>query len=69
MEAAREGKFRIYAVGNIDEGIEILTGIPAGERVDGAYPEGTINFMVERRMKEYAEKLKGFGKQEGKDGA
>ncbi len=67
VEAAREGKFRIYAVSNIDEGIEILTGVPAGERVNGAYPEGTINFLVERRMKEYAEKLNSFGKREDKD--
>ncbi len=68
VEAVREGKFRIYEVGDIDEGIEILTGIPAGNRIDGAFPEGTINFLVERRMKEYAEKLHSFGKREDKDG-
>ncbi len=62
VEAVREGKFHIYPVSTIDQGIEILTGVPAGElRPDGKYPEGTVNFMVDKRLKELAEKLKEFG--------
>lgn len=49
VEAVRDGKFHIYAVKTVDEGIAILTGIPAGERgEDGKYPEGTINYLVEK---------------------
>ena len=51
VEAVRDGAFRIYAVSSIDEGIEVLTGIEAGEKdEDGKYAEGTIHFMVERRL-------------------
>ena len=61
VEAIREGKFHIYQVKSIDEGMGILTGIPAGEKqTDGAYPEGTINCLVDKRLKELAEGLKGF---------
>ena len=53
VEAVRSGAFRIYAVSSIDEGIEVLTGIEAGEKdEDGKYAEGTIHFMVERRLEE-----------------
>ncbi len=55
VEAVREGRFHVYAVGAIDKGIEILTGLPFGERgPDGAYPEGSINARVEERLREYA---------------
>ncbi|RJX25787.1 MAG: ATP-dependent protease [Dethiobacter sp.] len=58
VEAVREGKFHIYAVKSVDEGISILTGMPAGERgEDGKYPEGTINYLVEKKLKEYHEML------------
>ena len=51
VEAVRDGAFRIYAVSSIDEGIEVLTGIEAGEKdEDGKYAEDTIHFMVERRL-------------------
>ena len=53
VEAARDGAFHIYAVSRIDEGIEVLTGTEAGEKgKDGKYPEGTIHFLVERRLEE-----------------
>jgi predicted ATP-dependent protease len=58
VEAVRQGVFHIYAVSSISEGIEILTGIPAGEKVDGIYPEGTINHLAEQRLKRFAEGLK-----------
>ncbi len=58
VEAVREGRFHIYAARTIDDGIEILMGTPAGERQpDGAYPGGTVNDRVSRRLKEMAEKL------------
>ena len=51
-----------------DEGIEILTGVPAGERQkDGAYPRGTVNYIVDKRLKEMAEQLKGFYTEEKKE--
>ena len=62
VEAVKEGKFHIYAVKSIDEGIEILTGVPAGDRESGnaAYPEGTVNYLVDRCLSELAGSLKGF---------
>ncbi|MAQ53283.1 MAG: hypothetical protein CL719_00300, partial [Chloroflexi bacterium] len=46
VEAIREGKFHVYAVKTIDEGLEILTGVTAGEADDtGAFPEGSVNHM------------------------
>jgi lon-related putative ATP-dependent protease len=62
IDAVKAGQFHIYAVGSVDEGIELLTGIPAGERVDGGYPEGTIHHLVEKRLKEFAERLKKLDK-------
>ena len=61
VEAARNGKFRIYPVKTIDEGIEVLTGVAAGaRREDGTFEEGTVNYLVDRRLREMAEKLREF---------
>ena len=60
VEAVANGQFAIYAIETVDEGIELLTGIPAGERDEsGAYPEGTLNFLVEHRLAKLAEHEKG----------
>jgi lon-related putative ATP-dependent protease len=71
VNAVSEGKFHIYAVSTIDEGIEILTGVPAGEKSDqNIFPEGTVNYGVEKRLRELAEGLRNFGaaeKEGGKD--
>lgn len=57
VDAAARGEFHIYAVKTIDEGILILTGVNAGVRgEDRQYPEGTVNHIVEMRLKELAEK-------------
>ncbi len=65
VEAVREGRFHIYAVSTIDEGIEVLTGVPAGVRgPDGAFPEGTVNRRVEDRLRLFAEQGRGEGKRE-----
>lgn len=62
VDAVGEGKFHIYAVGTIDEGMEILTGVEAGEKSeDGTYPDGTINFKVDQKLKEMAARLRQFG--------
>ena len=56
VEAVRDGRFQIYPIETIDEGIEILTGRAAGARdAEGAFPEGTVNHMVEDRLLMFAE--------------
>jgi len=60
IEAVAAGSFHIYSISTVDEGIEILTGMPAGERVNGSYPPGTINHLVQKRLREFAEGLKRF---------
>ena len=56
VEAVGEGKFHIYAVETIDQGIELLTGVPAGDAdEEGNYPEGTVNYLVQQRLLEMAE--------------
>ncbi len=68
VKAVEAGQFSIWSVSTIDEGIEILTGVPAGEMdKNGAWPEGTVNAKVFDRLKTMAEKQKSFGKkQDGK---
>ena len=62
VDAVQAGKFHIWPVRTIDEGIEVLTGIPAGEkRKDGSYLNGTINALADRRLLELAETLVEFG--------
>ena len=57
IDAVEHGRFRIYAVETIDEGIEILTGVPAGTRdASGKFPEGSVNHKVEARLIALAEK-------------
>ncbi len=65
VEAVAAGRFHIYAVRTIDEGIEILTGVPAGERNERKnYARGTINYRVEQRLKKFIKGLQKSGKQE-----
>jgi predicted ATP-dependent protease len=61
VEAVRAGKFRIYSVENIKEGIEILTGVKAGDKgPDGKYSENTIFGKVDKRLKEMTERMEEF---------
>jgi lon-related putative ATP-dependent protease len=58
-QAVEDGQFRIYPVRTVDEGIEILTGTPAGERQqDGTYPDESVHGRVMARLEEIAENLK-----------
>ncbi len=63
VEAVRGGCFHIYAVKTVDQGIELLTGVPAGARVDGRYPEGSVHYLVEKKLQSYAEKMKDFARE------
>ncbi len=57
IEAVEEGEFNVYAINNVNEGIELLMDKEAGERrADGTYPEGTINYYVQRRINGWAGK-------------
>ena len=59
VQAVREGRFHVHAVGTVDEGLEILSGRPAGERGPGGeFPEGSVNAAVERALAENVERLK-----------
>jgi ATP-dependent Lon protease len=68
VEAVKKGKFHVYSVKTIDEGIEILTGKEAGPLgPDGKYPNGTINSLVNEKLKSLAEGLKKWGEEEKKE--
>jgi predicted ATP-dependent protease len=61
LDAVKEGKFHIWPISTIDEGIEVLTGVSAGERKpDGSWEEGTINQLVQERLNQLAERIKEF---------
>ncbi|HKZ46945.1 MAG TPA: S16 family serine protease, partial [Thermodesulfobacteriota bacterium] len=61
--AVKGGKFAVYPIERVEQGLEILTGTPAGERQpDGTYPAETIHYLVAKRLKELAKTLKEFGK-------
>jgi len=67
-EAVKQGRFYIYAISSVDDGIEILTGVEAGQKKeDGNYPDGTINYKVDRKLKEMASKLKQFALPPGEE--
>ncbi len=63
VAAAEVGTFRIFGVATIDEGIEILTGVPAGVRgADGSYPADSINGRAQARLNHYAERARAYGR-------
>lgn len=65
VEAVREGKFHIYPVETIEQGIEILTDVPAGERDEnGCYPEGTVFYKVQKKIEKYARIVEEFDGEE-----
>lgn len=59
VDAVQQEKFHVMAVGSIDEGIEILTGVPAGEAdEEGCFPAESVNGRVSAQLQEYAQCLK-----------
>ena len=56
IEAVKNKQFHIYSVSTIEEGIEILTGVPAGKKDEnGHFPSGTINDLVYKKLKKYSQ--------------
>ena len=55
VEAVKERKFHIYAISTIEQGIEILTGVPAGKKdLNGRFPAGSVNYLAYEKLKKYA---------------
>ena len=55
IDAVKKGKFHVYAVSTIDEGIEILTGVPAGQKdSQGKFPLGTINYLAQEKLRKFS---------------
>ncbi len=68
VDAVKKGKFHIYPIKTVDQGIEILTDKKAGERQeDGSYPKGTLNALVDQKLRELALGLKTFGEERGEE--
>lgn len=68
IAAAEAGQFHIYAVDNVDQAINLLTGLPAGEAdVNGAYPEGSLNQRVAVRLNELVRVSKSFAQKPEKN--
>src|SRR5690606_26760727 len=62
VEAVRAGRFHVWAIDHIDEGLELLMERTAGERAaDGTFPEVTVHRLVQDRLRAYAEQLRAFG--------
>jgi predicted ATP-dependent protease len=68
IEACAAGRFAVYPIATINEGIALLTGIAAGERdADGTYPGDSINRRIEDRLRSFASIRRNFGRQSGPD--
>jgi lon-related putative ATP-dependent protease len=66
IDSVKAGHFSIYSVKTIDEGIEVLTGVKAGQRrPDGTFEEGTINYLVDKQLREMADKIKEYPSAQG----
>jgi lon-related putative ATP-dependent protease len=64
IDAVKEGRFHVWPIRTIEDGIEILTGMDAGElQPDGTYPEGTVFQKADKRLVELAEIVKKFAKE------
>jgi predicted ATP-dependent protease len=69
INAVAKGEFQIWSVSSIDQGIEILTGIQAGERQeDGSWPAGSVNQRVDSKLQEMTEIARSFRKETGSSG-
>jgi predicted ATP-dependent protease len=62
VEAVQAEKFHIWAVKTIDEGIQLLTGVKAGQRLaDGSFEEGTVHERADARLRSLAQTMKAYG--------
>lgn len=67
INAVKEGKFHIYSISNINEGLEIFSGMKAGEQnQDGTFPDGTFNKIVNDKLMNYIEISRKFSKESEK---
>ncbi|MCC5986851.1 MAG: AAA family ATPase [Pararhodobacter sp.] len=63
VAAVEEGRFHIHAIEHVDQALELLTGLPAGQRgLNGAFEDGTVNANVEARLLDFAEARRDFGR-------
>ncbi|HKL49317.1 MAG TPA: ATP-binding protein, partial [Desulfuromonadales bacterium] len=68
IEAVENGDFHVWAVENVDEGIEILTGVPAGEKQeDGTWPSGSVNALVDEQLRKLADITRNFSQGKNND--
>jgi lon-related putative ATP-dependent protease len=66
LDAVERGEFKVWAIEHVDQGIELLTGVPAGERqADGSWTEGSVNALVEQRLQQMAESARRFASNKG----
>ena len=64
IDAVKDGRFHVYAVSSVEDGIEILTGVPAGKPdMDGRYPDGSVYNKVQQKLKQYLERSLRFKKE------
>jgi predicted ATP-dependent protease len=63
VKACSDGRFAVYPIASVDEGIALLTGLEAGERqADGAFPPGSVNRLAEDRLRAFADIRRNFGR-------
>ena len=70
VDAVKEGKFHVWAVGHVDEALELLTGRPAGQRLpDGTFEPDTVNAKVDQKLRQMMELARELmkGTEEGKE--
>nr|WP_263840773.1 S16 family serine protease [Salinibacter sp.] len=66
VAAVEAGRFHVYPVETVDQGIARLTGMEAGTRDEqGAFPDGTINARVEARLRTFADRRRRFARTDG----
>lgn len=64
LNAVDEGRFHVYAIDTVDDGIEILTGIPAGKMgKNGKYPKGTVNYEAQKSLESFYKKYAHYAKE------
>ena len=64
VQAVEEGRFTIYAIDTVDDGIELLTGVKAGKADNnGNYPKGTVNYLVEESLRQYYQDYARYAKE------